>query len=135
MVQTYTNDRMPGGLKGALVVVWFQAVVNVVFAMNLFHEHRTDLDNGRTDDSGFLLTSAWGTLGIAALLAAGALGTAARHNWARRTVITLEALNILGGVVVVLLGGVVPGLLAMVVSATVIGGFGSTRAVAWIWGR
>jgi hypothetical protein len=72
------------------------------------------------------------TLGTAVLLAACALGAAAHQDWARRAVIALEVLNILSGVVLVLVGGAVPGLLGMVVSAAVIGGFGSTKAIAWV---
>ncbi|WP_035841822.1 hypothetical protein [Kitasatospora azatica] len=132
MVQSYSTDRMPGGLKGALAVVWLQAVVNLVFAVVLFHENRNNIDHGYTDDSGLLVTGACVTLGTALLLAAGALGAAARHDWARRTVIALEVLNILGGVLLVLLGGTVSGLLGMLVSAVVIAGFGSTKAVAWV---
>ncbi|MFJ9842382.1 hypothetical protein ACIRYZ_18240 [Kitasatospora sp. NPDC101155] len=132
MVQSYATDRMPGGLKGALVVVWLQAAVNLVFAMVLFRENRNDIANGYTDDSGLLVTAAWVTLGTALLLAACALGAAARQDWARRTVIALEVLNVLGGVLLVLVGGAVPGLVGMVVSAVVIGGFGSAKAVAWV---
>ncbi len=132
MVQSYSTDRMPGGLKGALVVVWLQAAVNLVYGIVLFHENRNDIDHGYTDDSGFLVTAAWVTLGTAVLLAACALGTAVHQDWARRTVIVLQVLNILAGVVLVLVGGAVPGLLGMVVSAAVIGGFGSAKAVAWV---
>jgi hypothetical protein len=135
MVQSNSTDPMPGGLKGALVVVWLQAVVNLVSAMVLFHQNQNDIDHGYTDDSGLAITAAWVTLGTAVLLAACALGTAAHQDWARRTVIALEVLNILGGVFFVLVGGAVPGLLGMVVAAAVIGGFGSAKAVAWVrWG-
>ncbi|GAA2152440.1 hypothetical protein GCM10009760_49020 [Kitasatospora kazusensis] len=132
MVPSYSPDPMPGGLKGALVVVWIQAAGNLVFAMVMFHENRNDIDHGHTDNSSLLVTGAWVTLGTAVLLAVCALATAARQNWARRTLIGLQVLNILGGVFLALVGGGVPVLLGMVVSAAVIGGTGSAKAASWI---
>ncbi|MFE0461379.1 hypothetical protein ACFW1A_19240 [Kitasatospora sp. NPDC058965] len=132
MAQSYSTDRMPGGLKGALVVVWLQSAVNLVVALMLFHENQNETDHGITDDSTLLVTAAWVTLGTALLLAACAVGTAVHQDWARRTVMALEVLNILSGVLLVLVGGAAPGLLGMVVSAAVIGGFGSAKAIAWV---
>ncbi|AUG80236.1 hypothetical protein CFP65_5539 [Kitasatospora sp. MMS16-BH015] len=135
MVQSPPSVRMPGGLKGALVAVWLQAAVNLVVAIVMFGMNRSDSDHGYTDDRALLLVAAWATLVAAVLLAAGALGTAARRDWARRTVIGLELLSILSGVVLTLLGGATQGLLGMVVAAAVIGGFSSTRAIGWVRGR
>ncbi|MER7584180.1 hypothetical protein [Kitasatospora sp. NPDC097691] len=135
MVQSKSTEPMPGGLKGALVVVWLQAAVNLVYALVGFHENQNDIDHGYTDHSGLLVMASWVTLGIAVLLAACALATAAHQDWARRTVIVLEVLNLLSDAVLVMAGGAVAGLLGMVVAVAVIGGFGSRRTIAWVrWG-
>jgi hypothetical protein len=131
MAQPYSAVRMPGGLKAALVLVWLQAVANFVVAMVVFREYRNNIDHGHTDGNKLIGITAWVMLGTALLLVACGLGVAARQRWARPTVIALEVVNLLGGVLVVLTGGAVQGLLAMVVTAVVIAGFGSTKGIAW----
>ncbi|WP_329277325.1 hypothetical protein [Streptomyces sp. NBC_01451] len=130
MTTSSVKVQMPKTVKVALVLVWVQALLNLAVGFLLLVLVNDDVDHGRDEGVGMLRF-----LAVLSLLIAGALllcGVFAgkRLNGVRVTVIVIEALVLLSGVVGLFQGGftVLPGIVLAIV---VLRGFSAAEGRNW----
>ncbi|GAA3853872.1 hypothetical protein GCM10023084_05150 [Streptomyces lacrimifluminis] len=122
---------MPKSVGPALVGVWVQAVLNLAVGFLLLALVNDAADHGQEEGAGLLRF-----LAVLSLLMAGALllcGVFAgkRSNGIRVTVVVIEALSLLSGVLGLLQGGGVPVLPGIAFALAVLRGFSSAEARNW----
>ncbi|MDQ1045302.1 hypothetical protein [Streptomyces sp. V4I2] len=130
MTTLSVKAQMPKSVRLALVGVWVQAVLNLAAGFLLLALVNDAADHGQDEGAGLLRF-----LAVLSLLIAGALllcGVFAgkRSNWIRVTVIVIEALSLLSGVVGLLQGGVSV-LLGIAFALVVLRGFSTMEARNW----
>ncbi|MEU1513260.1 hypothetical protein ABZ490_14040 [Streptomyces sp. NPDC005811] len=122
---------MPRNVRLALVGVWVQAVLNLAAGAVLLAVVSDAADHGRDEGVGLLRFVAVLSLLIAgALLLCGVLA-GKRLNGIRVTVIVIEALGLLIGVLGLLQGGGVSVLPGIALALVVLRGFSSAEARNW----
>ncbi|MFF7946353.1 hypothetical protein [Streptomyces griseorubiginosus] len=131
MTTPSVKAQMPKNVRLALVGVWVQAVLNLAAGFLLLAVVNDAVDHGQDEGAGLLRFVAVLSLLIAgALLLCGVLA-GKRSNGIRVTVIVIEALGLLSGVLGLFQGGgvgVVPGI---VFAFVVLRGFSSAEARNW----
>ncbi|MCX4761765.1 hypothetical protein OG562_12420 [Streptomyces sp. NBC_01275] len=122
--------QMPKNVRLATVGVWVQAVLNLAAGALLLAVVNDAADHGQDEGAGLLRFVAVLSLLIAGALLLCGVFAGQRSNGIRVTVIVIEALSLLSGVLGLLQGGVsvLPGIaLALVV----LRGFSSAEARNW----
>jgi hypothetical protein len=91
---------MPGGLKGALVILWLQFLANAFVGYIILDELSEDASHGRSmDGTGFSYFLGYLSIAVAIVLAVCAVLALRGRSWVRPTIISIESLSILSGVV------------------------------------
>ncbi|WP_234441239.1 MULTISPECIES: hypothetical protein [Streptomyces] len=123
--------QMPKNVRLALVGVWVQAVLNLAAGALLLAVVNDAADHGQDEGAGLLRFVAVLSLLIAgALLLCGVLA-GKRSNGIRVTVIVIEALSLLSGVLGLVQGGGVSVLPGIAFAIAVLRGFSSAEARNW----
>ncbi|MDX2540429.1 hypothetical protein ACOT81_14380 [Streptomyces sp. WI04-05B] len=130
MTTPSVKAQMPKSVRQALVGVWIQGVLNLVAGFLLVALADDAADHGRGEGTGLVRSLAVLTLVIAGALLLCGVFAGRRLNGVRVTVIVIEALGLLIGVVGLFQGGfsVLPGILLAVL---VLRGFSTAEARNW----
>ncbi|GAA0307857.1 hypothetical protein ACKI1I_04305 [Streptomyces turgidiscabies] len=122
---------MPKSVRLALVGVWLQAVLNLAAGFLLVAVVNDAVDHGRDEGAGLLRFVAVLSLLIAGALLLCGVFAGKRVNGIRVTVIVVEALGVLIGVVSLFQGGGVSVLPGIVFAVAVLRVFSSAEARNW----
>jgi len=111
---------MPGRLKGALVVLWLQVLANALAGFLLLNSLSEDESHGRSmDGTGIFYFLGYFSIAVAIVLAVCAVLALRGRPWVRPTIISIESLSILSGVVNVFSGAIL-GIVGVALSIGVI---------------
>lgn len=115
------KSGMPGGLRGTLVVVVLQVLVNGFFGWQLIDSLDEQASHGGSrDGAGVGYFVGWLSMVLAAVLLVSAVFTVWPRRWARPVLIAIESIAIANGAVSLLNGGSVGALLTIVVGIATI---------------
>jgi hypothetical protein len=122
---------MPGRLIGVLVVLGFQVLANGFLGWVLIDELNEDASHGASmDGAGVFYFLGYLSLVIAVVLLVCAVLTVRPQAWARPTIITIEGIAIISGVIN-LVSGAVASLLGIIIAIVVISVLMSEDAREW----
>jgi hypothetical protein len=122
---------MPKSVRLALVGAWVQAVLNLAAGFLLLALVNDAADHGQDEGAGLLRFLAVLSLLIAGVLLLCGVFAGKRSNGIRVTVIVIEALSLLTGVLGLFQGAGVSGLPSIVFALAVLRGFSSAEARNW----
>lgn len=122
--------QMPKNVRLALVGVWVQAVLNLAAGFLLLAVVNDEVDHGQDEGAGLLRFVAVFSLVVAGALLLCGVFAGTRSNGIRVTVIVIEALSLLSGVVGLLNGGGVS-IAGIVFALVVLRGVCSAEARNW----
>lgn len=106
MTEKIQQQRMPARLKAMLVVMYLQVLANGFGGIVLFDDVQTAESHGaRVPYAGALYTVAFASFLVAAVLLACAVLTPRRFAWIRPTVIAIEAVSVISGLIGLVQGG------------------------------
>ncbi|WP_240982684.1 hypothetical protein [Streptomyces sp. S3(2020)] len=131
MTTPSVKARMPKNVRLAVVGVWVQAVLNLAAGAVLLAVVNDAVDHGQDEGTGALRFVAVLSLLIAGALLLCGVFAGKRSNGLRVTVIVIEALSLLSGVVGLLRGGGVSVLPGIAFALAVLRGFSSAEAKNW----
>ncbi|MFF0015344.1 hypothetical protein [Streptomyces sp. NPDC005374] len=131
MTTPSVKAQMPKSVRLALVGVWVQAVLNLAAGALLLAVVNDAVDHGRDEAAGLLRFLAVLSLLVAGVLLLCGVFAGKRSNGIRVTVIVIEALSLLTGVVGLFQGAGVSGLPSIVFALAVLRGFNSAEARNW----
>ncbi|MGJ5828245.1 hypothetical protein [Streptomyces ossamyceticus] len=123
--------KMPKSVRLATVGVWVQAVLNLAAGALLLAVVSDAVEHGQDEGVGLIRFVAVLSLLIAAALLLCGVLVGRRSNAIRVTVVVVEAVSLVGGVLGLLQGGGVSALPGIVFALAVLRGFGSAEARNW----
>nr|WP_042191620.1 hypothetical protein [Kibdelosporangium sp. MJ126-NF4] len=131
MANGTSRQRMSGKLKLAVGVLVFQALSNGFLGFLIIDMITGRASHGaRTPNSGLVYVIGFLSLGIALTLLACALFSGTRQRWIRPTVVGIEVVGLIGGVVN-LFGGQITAVVGIGLAIAVLTLFGSDDAREW----
>jgi hypothetical protein len=111
------SERMPGGVKAALVGVWIQAVFNFLGALFLMMLVNDRLDhNQEVEQLGLVRFSTYSALCAAIALVVSGIFAWKRFGWVRITVVAVEAVIVLFSLINFFVGGMPTAVVGMIVA-------------------
>ncbi|MFD0277516.1 hypothetical protein ACFVHB_26915 [Kitasatospora sp. NPDC127111] len=122
----WASEQMPASIKWAVAGVWLHAVLNGIGALVLFGIATDPYGS----DAGLLRLLAALSLLIAVLLAVCAALAPRRAGWTRATVLVIEWLGIISGLLL-LFTGAVASLAGLAVSVLIVGAYTSNAGRSW----
>ncbi|MGW3101235.1 hypothetical protein [Streptomyces sp. NPDC001100] len=131
MTTPSVKAQMPRNVRLALVGVWVQAVLNLAAGFLLLAVVSDAVDHGQDEGAGLLRFVAVLSLLIAGALLLCGVFAGKRSNGIRVTVIVIEALSLLSGVLGLFQGGGVGVLPSIAFALVVLRGFSSAEARNW----
>ena len=124
------HQTMPRNLKFALVGVWFQAVVNLGLGFFFLALVNDAVEHGQEEGTAFVRFIAYISIVIGALLAACGIAAPRRQGWVRTTVLVIEAISLVSGVIG-LFSGQLSSVLGIVLAIVIGKEFLSDSGRAW----
>ena len=131
MTTPSVKAQMPKNVRLAVVGVWVQAVLNLAAGGLLLAVVNDAADHGRDEGAGLLRFVAVLSLLIAGALLLCGVFAGKRSKGIRVTVIVIEALSLLSGVLGLLQGGGVSVLPGIAFALAMLRGFSSAEARNW----
>ena len=131
MTTPSVNAQMPKNVRLAVVGVWIQAVLNLAAGGLLLVVVNDAAEHGRDEGAGLLRFVAVLSLLIAGALLLCGVFAGKRSNGIRVTIIVIEALGLLSGVLGLINGGGVSVFPGLVLTLLVLRGLGSAEARKW----
>lgn len=122
--------EMPRQLKFIRVFLWIQAVLNILVSALVTSLAINELDHGN-EEAGLALALALLGFVVAVVLIACAIRISRGSSWVRPTVIGVEGLVVVMGVISLFSGGAVTQLLGMAIAVAIIVTLNKPEERAW----
>jgi hypothetical protein len=128
-----TNERMPGPLRLALILLVLQVVANGYGGFLIQDEIDDRLDHGLEVANLNLVNAAvYLSYGLAAVLLATIVFLVARKPWAQYPVYVIEALAIAVGLVLMVVAASAGGVLGLAIAVVVLIGVSRSQVTEWL---
>ncbi|WP_370942471.1 hypothetical protein AB5J62_25560 [Amycolatopsis sp. cg5] len=121
---------MPKPLKNVRILLWFQAVANILVGVLVTMVALNALDHG-DEDAALPLAIGIISLIIAVVLAVCAVMLSRRAAWVRTTVMALEGISVLSGVIGLVTGGAVTLLIGIAIAIGILVSLSNPEVKAW----
>lgn len=122
--------EMPRQLKFVRVFLWIQAVLNLLVSVLVTGLAINELDHGN-EEAGLSLVLAVLGFVVAVVLVACAVRISRGSPWVRPTVIAVEGLSVVMGVISLVSGGAVTQLIGMAIAVAIIVTLNKPEERAW----